>query len=167
MSLRVVALSLALCVLLVSHQGEAWKSASECESLGFEKNVVRCEDCEALNFYTREAALVSECVECCFMDEKQKNENFVEQFDEAVIQSANIEWALRHPESSQMGRFREQYYYEAYFPLIRFETAENSKGLRLTLSDFSMDNDLTLDISFWKAEELHELLVKKLRVDLE
>ncbi|KAG5501437.1 hypothetical protein JKF63_03250 [Porcisia hertigi] len=140
-------------------------TASDCSELGFEKNVVRCSACAKLFLLTQSTELRQECEGCCTLDERGSAADDEVTYTSARIEGRGITHLIALSTVDGLALFMRKYKMEPYFKKISIVEKSSSLFPAVVLIGRDPKQTLTMRITGWSAETLHDLFRRKIRVE--
>ncbi|KAG5475319.1 hypothetical protein LSCM1_03432 [Leishmania martiniquensis] len=162
-ALVLLCLTAALLSVVVALPSEvAQATASECLDLGFEKDVVRCNMCAKLFLMTQHEELRWQCESCCTVSEGDRTDDVI--YVSARIEVRGMARMIAPWQVNSIAMFKRTYSSEPYFKHISFVERSSQMFPRVVLVSSDPKDVMTMHISGWSAETLHNLFRKKIRV---
>ncbi|KAG5500969.1 hypothetical protein GH5_04558 [Leishmania sp. Ghana 2012 LV757] len=162
-ALVTLCLTAALLSIVLAPPSKATSStSSDCGALGFEKDVVKCSMCAKLFLMTQNRELQQECERCCTVSGGDRADDGT--YVSARIEVRGMARALAPWEVNVIATFKRTYKAEPYFKHISFVERSSSVLPHVVLVGSDPKDVLTMHITGWSAEALHDLFRKKIRV---
>lgn len=139
-------------------------SHSECLLRGFDKDVVQCKNCEKLFMLTKSTELKAECEKCCTAIKGDAAEAQT-RYAAARIEGRQIFRALDASSMGALAMFYRTFKKEPYFEHLSFSDRQSALYPQIVLLDDDGKEALTLRITGWSPETLHDFLTKKIKVE--
>ncbi|TPP47565.1 hypothetical protein CGC21_31035 [Leishmania donovani] len=152
-----------LSVVIALPSMPAPETVADCLGLGFEKDVVSCRLCAKLLLVTQNDELRKECESCCTADKGGAADDVT--YVSARIELRGIARATAPSEINSLAIFKRTRRLEPYFKYISFVEKSSMMFPQVVLVGSDPKDDLTMHITGWSAEALHDLFRKKIRVN--